>query len=564
MADRDEDALGWATEKSRNGAHGLSYAAGPMHIRNKAQRARIALTLALVTLWVPAVGARVILIGVDGLSWNRVDPLIAAGELPNLAALMARGTHAELETVEPVNSPVVWTSIATGRSPEAHGVTDFFATRLRIATPSTFERLAHAGRRVGLYDYLVTWPPAALPDGFVIPGWLRRDPSVSPPDVWERIPLGAFVNSFDGARTNADYLERAERDVSLKAPLWLQLMKAFDLEVGAVTFYAVDMTSHRFWEAGFPEQFESPRSDYSPGERAAVHAAMRGVDRSIGQIVAALGADDVVIVASDHGFEADAEGGRDVWVSDVDAALARADLVPQRDGFNVVGTFGAVTVRVQPGPVEVRDPIIERIVAMLRSFKSAAGEPLYASVETIDMAPRPESAQRSFGVRLRQWVVRKAAEFMFNVQLDPTAQAVVFALPDADLATQLYPDGRVSAVGHEQTLGSVLQRQRFTGMHNPIGVFVAAGGPIAARAARDRISVLDISPLIFYAAGEAIPDDLEGALPPNLIRAEALQTRAPRIVPASTYSLPAPAASDTAGSDDPALIEKLRALGYIE
>lgn len=149
--------------------------------------ARDAVTLAtfVFLLFAFRAEARVTLIGVDGASWNLIDPMLASRELPNLAALIARGATANLETVEPLTSPVVWTSIATGRSPAAHGVTDFLATRLSIRSPSSFERLAHSGLRVGLYDYLVTWPPAALNNGFAIPGWLRRDPSVTPTDVWQ-------------------------------------------------------------------------------------------------------------------------------------------------------------------------------------------------------------------------------------------------------------------------------------------------------------------------------------------------------------------------------------------
>ena len=46
--------------------------------------------------------ARVLVVGVDGGSWNVIDPLLAAGELPHLAELIERGVSADLATVEPV------------------------------------------------------------------------------------------------------------------------------------------------------------------------------------------------------------------------------------------------------------------------------------------------------------------------------------------------------------------------------------------------------------------------------------------------------------------------------
>jgi predicted AlkP superfamily phosphohydrolase/phosphomutase len=71
-----------------------------------------------------AAAPRVVLVGVDGASWPVIDGLVAEGKLPNLAALSERGVEARLETVEPVISPVVWTSMATGQPPEVHGIGD--------------------------------------------------------------------------------------------------------------------------------------------------------------------------------------------------------------------------------------------------------------------------------------------------------------------------------------------------------------------------------------------------------------------------------------------------------
>ena len=82
---------------------------------------------------------QLVLIGLDGLDWNIVDPLIAAGKMPNLAGLVARGAKARLLTINPILSPVVWTSIATGVKPERHGIVDFTAvnTETGEAVPVT-------------------------------------------------------------------------------------------------------------------------------------------------------------------------------------------------------------------------------------------------------------------------------------------------------------------------------------------------------------------------------------------------------------------------------------------
>jgi hypothetical protein len=218
----------------------------------------LGLLLVALLLSAPPATARVVLLGIDGAAWPVLDSLLAAGELPHLSRLLERGVSANLETVEPVTSPVVWSIIATGRNPDALGITDFLATGLAIQVPTVFERLAASGLRVGLYDYLVTWPPAVLSGGFVIPGWLRRDAAVTPADVWSRAGVSPYVNAYRGAMRSAEYLALARSVVREKAPRFISLAKAFDLDVGALTLYAIDMTSHRFWHGAYPGDFEEP------------------------------------------------------------------------------------------------------------------------------------------------------------------------------------------------------------------------------------------------------------------------------------------------------------------
>jgi len=524
----------------------------------------VVLLTSLALLLPGAAQARVFLLGVDGGSWSVLDPMLEAGELPHLAALLSRGVGADLATVEPVSSPVVWTSLATGRSPEAHGITDFFGTRLSVEVPSSFERLAAAGLRVGLYDYLMTWPPSSLPGGFVIPGWLRRDASVTPSDVWSRIPFAPHAIDYDTPTTSEDYLRLARRDVEAKPERFLALADAFALDVAATIVYSVDATSHRFWHGLHPEDFDPPLRLGVEGEQRAVRDAVLGVDRAVGTLAAALGKEDTLLIASDHGFETLEDGPRNVWVTLAEQELARAGLDPDRDGFTLISGFGATSFRVHPGDLAERDATTERLVAFLQSYRSEADEPLFSGVESVDVAERPPEARRPWLMRLRQWVVVRVLGWLFDVQLDATAHAVVFALPDDELLASLSPDTAVRVAGRSAPLQEVIARQVFSGGHHPTGIFLAAGGPVAHVPERGALSVLDVAPLLFHLAGQPIPDDLEGTLPERFLDAEALRARPARRVPAS--SVPALPASATTGEtiDDPGLVEKLRALGYLE
>src|SRR5258706_16021431 len=86
--------------------------------------------LALFWLGCPAGGGgrtspRVLLIGIDGADLQIIDRLIAEGKLPTFQRLEREGAFGPLRSQEPLLSPIVWTTIATGRKPEDHGILDF-------------------------------------------------------------------------------------------------------------------------------------------------------------------------------------------------------------------------------------------------------------------------------------------------------------------------------------------------------------------------------------------------------------------------------------------------------
>ena len=68
---------------------------------------------------------KVIVIGLDGFEPTLVEPLLAAGALPNLARLRAQGGYGRLATTTPAQTPVAWSTFATGTNPGGHGIFDF-------------------------------------------------------------------------------------------------------------------------------------------------------------------------------------------------------------------------------------------------------------------------------------------------------------------------------------------------------------------------------------------------------------------------------------------------------
>ena len=181
----------------------------------------------------------------------------------------------------------------------------------------------------------------------------------------------------------------------------------------------------------------------------------------------------------------------------------------------------------------------------------------------IDVASRPPGEERSLSLRVRQWVLRQILLRRFGVKLDRPAYAYVFARPNDEALLAAWPDGPIRFDGRSFRVSELFQLDEFSGTHHPTGIFLAAGAPFAHQEARDRVSVLDVGPLLLHLAGLPVPDDLEGAVPERLL-APAWRAAHPlrRVLAAELPGLPPEAAE--ASVDDAVLLERLRALGYVE
>ncbi len=82
-----------------------------------------------------AAARKVVVVGLDGLEPTVVEPMLDSGELPNLAALRRRGGYARVATTAPAQTPVAWSTFATGVNPGGHGVFDFLRRDSRTYLP---------------------------------------------------------------------------------------------------------------------------------------------------------------------------------------------------------------------------------------------------------------------------------------------------------------------------------------------------------------------------------------------------------------------------------------------
>ena len=68
---------------------------------------------------------RVLLVGWDGADWKTMQPLMDKGHMPNLERLVNNGMMGNVASLTPMLSPILWTSIATGKHADRHGILGF-------------------------------------------------------------------------------------------------------------------------------------------------------------------------------------------------------------------------------------------------------------------------------------------------------------------------------------------------------------------------------------------------------------------------------------------------------
>ncbi len=475
--------------------------------------------------------ARVLVIGLDAATFDVIEPLIAAGRLPNLARLRAGGWARPLISTTPDKTPLAWTSCRTGVNPGKHGIFDFwqvkdyqwvFNTSAEIKVPAVEQILSRRGRRVCTVNVPLTYPPQPV-NGLVISGLPTPGPESGytyPPGL--RMELLARLGEFDlDGNEDLDFSQPAQTVKTLyehhrrRRETAQYLLEKERWDYFMVVFTLADKLQHAFWLAR--ELFLQGSADplvqrFGP----VIDQCYELLDESVGKLVRAAGEDCAILVVSDHGFgPCRAEVYPNLWLAQqgyfrlrpahqvwarqlawtrrgrlpwprivIGAPRRRVDwrrtraflgLYQESKGllFNLKGRFaqGVVT----PGAEAER--LADELEARLLAATTPQGERIFAAVY------RPENLYHGAHVH----------------------DAPDLILLPANPATRVM--GKLSGGEFYQTIADPYMS---TGNHRPEGVLIAGGaagqnGDLPAAA-----SIMDIAPTVLALLGEDIPAYMDG------------------------------------------------------
>jgi len=326
---------------------------------------------------------RMVIVGVDGGDWLNLRPLIDAGKLPNFAKLVHDGSTGPLRSEEPMLSPLLWTTMATGRLPEQHGVLNFTVvdpktgarvpiSRYNRKVDAFWNMLGDYNRSVDIIGWLAT-DPAEDVDGVMVTdkfGYLAyipedtsraEDASVYPPsrrdeltslvvhaDEVKDADIGRFVHlsaaELAAHRRSTDPNDAVNNLLHLYAStltyrnIATHLLDQDRPDVLAVYFEWVDAVSHLFMLHSPPRMPDVPEAEFEK-YKDAIEQAYVLQDEVLGDIMSHMDDRTVLMVISDHGFKSG--DGRlrnrpEIWAGN-------AALWHRPDG--IVGFYGAGVVR---------------------------------------------------------------------------------------------------------------------------------------------------------------------------------------------------------------------------
>jgi Tfp pilus assembly protein PilF/predicted AlkP superfamily phosphohydrolase/phosphomutase len=283
---------------------------------------------------------------VDSFDWDVIDPLIAAGRMPRMARLKQEGSWGKLQTITPVLSPVVWTSMATGMLPEKHGIFDFIATDPTTGaivpvtsslrqTDAFWNILSHSGVSVGVVAWWATFPAEKV-DGFMAtdriayqlfkdkvvdassddplktyPSALfdRIEPLIVPPSSIDDQALETFMDysaiqsSFSaGDRERVNELRTVIAATETYRAIADELFSSIETDVRVLYYEAPDTASHLFMP--FVPPTTSIDSQHVEWFGRVVPAMYEEQDRWIGEAIDRYADENTtILITSDHGFK---------------------------------------------------------------------------------------------------------------------------------------------------------------------------------------------------------------------------------------------------------------------
>lgn len=496
---------------------------------------------------------RVMIFGLDGATFRIIEPLVAAGKLPRLAGLLARGSHGSLLSTIPPHTAAAWPTFLTGMPPGVHGILNFdeatvggygagarLVTSAEIAGRTFLDIASKAGLRVAAIRVPMTFPAWPV-HGILVSGYPSPEQGdyVYPRDLARTIP---GMRDPSEAPTPEARMRLLLDEVRRTTTISQQALAAGDIDLFAVVYQQSDVAHHWFWRYMDPQ---SPA--YDPDEAVRLGSAIEqvycAIDEGLGELLEYAGPETSVVTLSDHGgcLAASQQFHINAWLASLGLLSRRPLSLPAR----------LYKLRRWLLPARTRARLKRVLGGMLSNRAGAATESFYFNLQDVDWSrtrafryavtaevegimlnvvgrqPWGRVAEGSEFTALREHLIKELEKLRAPLDGQPLVRAIyrreeVFAGGrldhTPDLVVQLHPAYR----GGRELSGPLFSpvpiadlRRNHGGWHEPEGILIAAGPGIPARTI-EGARLLDMAPTILSLLGLAAPSWMQGIALPDL------------------------------------------------
>lgn len=563
---------------------------------------------------------RVVVIGLDGATFDLLGPWIKTGLLPHLGRMIDEGVSGELcSCIPPVTAPA-WTSFFTGKNPGKHGVFDFVRQDRKnyefrpvdsrsYHGKALWEVIGEQGRKVAVLNVPMTHPAYPV-NGVLVSDFLlatKEGDKCYPPEQLAQIekefgpyPTETVPPYFAGGHSEeevARFLQEYLEAMRYKFRLAQRLLEKENPDFLMLHLFGNDQICHWLWHVLDPGH---PRHPVGGAGRllGTIQEYYRAFDDEIGTLLDRIGPEVSVFIVSDHGFGPVYRSiDFNTWLYEQGYLALKArpstwirrilwtlGLTPQalveRDWFLRLATGAFVRLKKKKPSGNVDD--LKQAHSLLRFFlsfhdiewsRTRAFSPFGFGQIRIHLRGQWPQGCVSAGAEyesLREEIIRKLRDLK-DPATGETADGLVLTREEiyqGDFVSEA-PDIFFLPVNGKYRPKSTgfSSRQVFsssgwmTGIHRLAGMLVARGRPLNRGVRLEGVRITDVFPSILALMGLEIPDDVDGQIPEGLFRGDFLRANPARHGPSAARGM-LPGAESV--REDEEVLKRLRSLGYLE
>ncbi len=394
---------------------------------------------------------KVLLIGWDAADWKVINKLIDEGKMPTMSKFVNEGVMGNLATLDPPLSPMLWTSIATGKHADEHGIMGFIQPNKNgdgvtpvLSTSRKVKALWNILMQEGMKSNVVSWwpsHPAEPIDGIYVSNFYHKlssrvnfqkpmsDSTVHPKELhkiledlrvfpWELtsehllpfVPNAAKINQEKDYRLNSIAKILAETATIHSAATYVMENSEWDLM--AVYYDGIDHFGHGFMNYYPPKMEKVEQKDFEL-YKGVVEAGYRFHDMMLERLLELAGENTTVIICSDHGFHSDHLRPK---------SLSKAPAAPAAQ-HRPFGIFAAKGLHIKKDEIVYGSTILDITPTILDLFGLPIGEDMvgkpilqmYENPEAPDYIPSWENVPGECGMHAEEqrsdpWADKEAME----------------------------------------------------------------------------------------------------------------------------------------------------------